>query len=71
MKYVKFKTHKRGIPNKDGGTRTCMHCNRKATVSAVKKGQHVMDVWFCDEHEVTARRMNNDVETVHDWLFTD
>ena len=59
MKYVKYKTHKRGIPNSDGGARLCMHCGRKATVSAVKKGDTglVMDVWFCDEHAEYARNL--------------
>ncbi len=57
-KYVKWKTHKRGIPNSDGGARLCMHCGRKATVSAVSRTKGtslVMDVIFCDEHAEYAR----------------
>ena len=57
-RYVKFKAHKRGIPNTDGGTRTCMHCGKKATMSAVKKKDHlVMDVWFCDTHGKYAKSL--------------
>lgn len=56
VKYVKFKKHKRGIPNSDGGAKTCMHCGKQATASAVKKNDHlVMDVWFCDEHTLVAK----------------
>lgn len=56
MRYIRFKTHKRGIPNNDGGVRLCMHCGKKATTSAVKKNGHlVMDVWFCDEHTKVAK----------------
>ncbi len=58
MRYVKFKARKRGIPNMDGGVRLCMHCNKKATVSAIKKSPGttlVMDVWFCDEHALVAK----------------
>ncbi len=58
MRYVRFKTHKRGIPNQDGGARSCMHCGKQATTSAVKKNDHlVMDVWFCDEHGKYARNL--------------
>ena len=56
MKYIKYKAHKRGIPNGYGGVRSCMHCNKQATTSAVKKNGHLtMDVWFCDEHTKVAK----------------
>ena len=56
MKYIGFKVRKRGIPNMDGGVRTCMHCNKQATTSAVKKNGHLtMDVWFCDDHAKQAK----------------
>ena len=58
MRYVKFKAHKKGIPNLDGGAKTCMHCGKQATTSAVKKNGHLtMDVWFCDDHAAYAKEL--------------
>ena len=57
-KYVNFKVRKRGIPKQDGTLRTCMHCNKRAIVTAVCKGVLVMDVWFCKEHSEYAKSLN-------------
>ena len=57
-RFVGYKQHKRGIPNSDGGTKTCMHCGKKATWSARKvRGGLTMDVWFCSEHKEYAQSL--------------
>ena len=57
-RYVKFKQRKRGVLKPDGTSRTCMHCGRKATWTAVKQGGGlVMDVWYCNDHAEYAKSL--------------
>jgi len=58
--YIRFKTHKRGVPKEDGAMRTCMNCNKKATVTAVSKSTEspiTMNVWLCERHAEYARKL--------------
>ena len=60
VKYTRFKAHKRGIDNGQGGTKSCMHCGKQATISAVSTAQGtklVLYVCFCDEHAEYAKSL--------------
>lgn len=47
-KFIKVREHKNGIG------RTCLHCGRAATVTAVRKQENrfVLPVRYCEEHAI-------------------